>query len=618
MYSCLSLLLPLSLCCAVAVAGTFTLSPEPQHEPLVAVRSSPHLTFSLDAHHHSPSPANSFHPLSRPSAHSSRFTTLQYNLATANMTGCPSIDFSALVTISEQGPYRLIVDTGSTTLAVVSSECTTCDSVQPTYTPAAGTETNNDQPVTSKYGGGTSWSGHAYTASVAVGDSSSVSMAIATIETNDKFIDGANICAVNQGARLGLNTSQGIIGFAYPMLAIGGTDSWITNYVTATGVSDEFTIQLCPTGGNLWIGSYDAAFVGGPFTYIPIVKTTYYAVMLHDISVVTSSSSGTTSTSLGYTEAEYGPCVSTTVQDCSIVDSGTTLMQLPAAIYQALVNFIEADSYYKSVFGSNGPASVDPLSSSQCAGASSSMPSLAEMQQKLPRLSLTFTDANSASVTVSIDAIPGYLSVNYDESGDVFYCAGIGSTPYYTILGFAFINQFHCTARPGQSAARVGGDGAVWRGCTAAAQLSVDCGRLGHLQCGVVWRWRAVAQCGLHGHIQHQASGHQLRHQLHSPAAGRQSDVQHCRLRLRHCRSLQLCHSQHHAGRAGSDHHRLVRLHRHCRLRHTVSSHPATRLPRSPPTSLVTPAPAAAPVRTAGTFPPLSLPARTTLARTRC
>jgi len=360
------------------------------------------------------------------------------------MTGCPSIDFSALVTISSQGPYRLIVDTGSTTLAVVSSACTTCDSANPTYTPPAGTETSNDETVSSTYGGGTSWSGHAYTADVAVGDSTSVSMAIATIETNQGFIDGSKICAVNSGAAIGLNNSQGIIGFAYPTLAIQGTDSWISKYVSATGVSAEFTVQMCPQGGNLWIGSYDAAFVGSPFTYIPVIKPNFYAVMLNDISVVSSSGNATTSYSLGYTAAQLGPCIAANNADCAIVDSGTTLMQLPAAVYRALVNYITADDYYKSVFGPSGPASVDPLTSSgRCTGASAPMPSLAELQANLPRLALKFTDSNfDNAVTLTISALPGYLSVNFGEDGSMFYCAGIGSTPYYSILGYAFMNQF--------------------------------------------------------------------------------------------------------------------------------------------------------------------------------
>ena len=362
-------------------------------------------------------------------------------MATANMSGCASIDFSASVSIAGQGPYRLIVDTGSTTLAVVSSLCSTCDDAHPTYTPAAGTQADNDAAVSSTYGGGTSWSGHVYSAQVAVGDSEAVSMDLATIEANSGFIDGSKVCAVNSDAKIGLNNSQGIIGFAYPTIAIGGTDSFIHNYIAATGVSAQFTLAMCPTGGNLWIGGLDADFLGGQFSYVPIIKPNFYAVMLTDISVLTG---GNSSQSLGYTMANYGPCVADNNADCSIVDSGTTLMQLPTAVFNRLVNIIEADTYYQHIFGPGGYASIDPLTASgQCAGLPSDAPSSEEMNANLPQLQLTFTDINSASpVTITLQALPGYLSVNFDEKGNTFYCAGIGATSAYTILGYAFMNQF--------------------------------------------------------------------------------------------------------------------------------------------------------------------------------
>ena len=535
-------LLLLSLYSAAVTAGTFTLSPQVEHVEQDAVRSSPHLTFSLDAHHHSNSPSTSFHPLSHSTAHSSRFTTLQHNLATANMTGCASIDFSALVTISAQGPYRLIVDTGSTTLAVVSSKCTTCDDAHPTYTPAAGTEINNDLSITSVYGGGTNWTGHAFSATVAVGDSEAAAMSIATIELNNKFIDSGKVCAVNSDAHVGLNSSQGIIGFAYPTLAIAGTDSWITNYVASTGVSNEFTIQMCPVGGNLWIGSYDAAFVGGPFTYIPIIKPNFYAVMLNDISVVTDGSS--TGQSLGYSAAELGPCISDNNADCTIVDSGTTLIQLPVAAYDALVKRIEADTNYQQVFTS-GVADYDPLGpTGQCALVTSNMPSLEQLQQTLPKLSLTFLDdSTGTSVTTTIAAIPGYLNINYDESGNTFYCRGIGATSQYTILGYAFMNQF--TIRHDLANQRMGL--AVTAQCgTAAPPLPNyqwthgEWGNCSVASCGGGVQW---AQCGLYRHIRHQACGHQMWHYLYRHTAGRQSDVQPIHLLISHsCPSSALSH----------------------------------------------------------------------------
>ncbi len=214
--------------------------------------------------------------------------------------------------------------------------------------------------------------------------------------------------------------------------------------MAATGVRNEFTLQMCPVGGNLWVGSYDAAFLAAPFTYIPIIEPNFYAVMLNDISVLTQDNNGNTvkTQSLGYTSAQYGPCENAANTDCTIVDSGTTLLQLPNAIYTSLLTLLQTDSYYSSTFsGAN-----DPLGSSHMCVAANSVPPLAELQQRLPKLSLTFLDAaNNNPTTLTLDSIPGYLNINYGGVGNdtqTFYCSGVSGSNGYALLGYAFMNQF--------------------------------------------------------------------------------------------------------------------------------------------------------------------------------
>ena len=470
-------LLFLLACASVARPAAFVTSPKPSSPIPPPLLPSPHLTFSLNAHHsHSPPPPSRFHPL-------------QSLVATSNMSGCASIDFSASVSINGQGPYRLIVDTGSTTLAVVSASCTSCDGATPTFIPNPTSQTNDGDQITATYGGGTGWTGYTWRSSVALGDSRAVSMQMATIDSNDGFINGASVCAVNGGAKVNLNTSQGIIGFAFPSVALPSTDSWVTDYVAATGISNEFTVQMCPAGGNVWVGGYDGAFVSGWWAYIPIISPYYYSVMLTDISVIDSSGS---SVSTGYTQLDFGPCDAPT--DCVILDSGSTDLILPSDVRTRLVALIRRDAYYQSVFDSVG-TTPDPLQqTTECASASG-LPSLATLQARLPKLTLTFTDASLANPqTFTLNSIPGYLSLNFDESGNAYYCNGLGTTSGAAVLGYSFMNQF--TVRHDLQNRRLGLAPTAQCGVAAPPLPSYQwvVGGWGecNAQCGGGWQWRQV------------------------------------------------------------------------------------------------------------------------------
>ena len=470
-----------------SLAYTFTPTPHPSaaHTRPHAARAGRHLTLPLSSHHSlttvSPSSPSTFHPMSR-------FST--YQLATSNTTGCGNVDFSALLTIDGQGPFRLIVDTGSTTLAVVSSSCTSCDSIQPTYTPTSAPH----QSVVSYYGGGTSWGGHSYSSLVSLGSSSpSSTTLIATIDSNSGFINSAS-CTLGQTSIA--NISQGIIGFAYPSIAVGGTDSWVTNHIAATSVAAEFTVQMCVTGGNLWVGDYDPTFLAAPFLYVPILRTNYYSVMLSALTVYTQTGSGSTPHVLSISQSVLGPCASTTTFDCAKVDSGTTQIILPPSAYQAVVAQITSDSFYQSVFSSSGVPAYDILTRGFCTQANAAgMPSLALLQAYLPKLGFTFSTAPTSGSPVGpiiLTSIPGYITLSYDSTGTPYYCPGIeeGSSSSYPLLGFAFMNQFTVrhdlanqrlgfgkTAQCGVAAgALVSYEWAVggWGGCSAACGLGVQ------------------------------------------------------------------------------------------------------------------------------------------------
>ena len=425
------------------------------------------------------------------------FTPLQsgYPESVATLSGCSNVDFSAQVYVAGQGPFSLIVDTGSTTMAVVSQSCN-C-SVTPYFVTTGLTPTIGNEKLTGTYADKSSWTGNGYYGNVSIGSPSlggslAVDITFATIDSSNNFV-GNDSCGVSQTAR---NWHQGIIGFAYPAIAIGGTDSWFTKYVAATGITNEFTIQMCVTAsgqsaGNLWLGAYDQDYVAGQFTYVPIVAEQHYNVYLNSITV-NSQSVGGSSPTLPYDANTYGPCNDLTSNTyCAVIDSGTTFLSLPTVAQTALITAVRADPAYQSVFGGS-----DVLQTGRCYSIGS-FASQDALNAQLPTLSFGFgaTASTKDNVVVTISAIPGYVVISYDDNGNAYYCSGLGSTGTgAAILGYSFMAQF--TVRHDIANSQLGFAPTSMCG-TAAPMLPnyrwtagawSDCS----LQCGGGVRWRAV------------------------------------------------------------------------------------------------------------------------------
>ena len=484
----LSLLCGLSLLSAsVTLARPLARSPVHLALPLSASKRSPFLVSAAV-------PARAFNS----SSASHTFSPLQAGSpeAVATLSGCSNVDFAAQVYVAGQGPFTLIVDTGSTTLAVVSQSCN-CN-VTPVFDTANLTPTIDDDKLKGTYADQSSWTGDGWYGSVSVGDPTAggslpVDMTFATIDTSNHFV-GNDSCGVSQAAR---NWHQGIIGFAYPAIALSGTDSWFTKYVAATGIANEFTIQMCvtasgQTAGNLWMGAYDQDYVAGQFTFIPIVAEQHYNVYLNQITVNTQSADAS-STTLPYDSSTYGPCNDLTDNTyCAVVDSGTTYLSLPSTALSALIAAIEADPAYQSVFGSGS----DVLQTGRCY----SVGSFADknmLNAQLPTLSLSFgaTSSSKDNVVITINAIDGYVATSYDDSGNAYYCSGLGSTgTNAAILGYSFMTQF--TVRHDIANSQIGFAPTAMCG-TAAPMLPnyrwiAGAWSTCSLQCGGGVQWRAV------------------------------------------------------------------------------------------------------------------------------
>lgn len=135
---------------------------------------------------------------------------------------------------------------------------------------------------------------------------------------------------------------QGILGLAYPMLARpdSSVEPFFDSLVQQLGIPDIFSLQMCgaglsasstadPIGGSLIIGGAEPALYQGSVWYTPIVEEWYYQVEVLKLEVGDQN--------LDLDCREYN-------MDKAIVDSGTTLLRLPANVFNAVVDAITRTS----------------------------------------------------------------------------------------------------------------------------------------------------------------------------------------------------------------------------------------------------------------------------------
>ena len=249
----------------------------------------------------------------------------------AKLHGDPGCDYSVEAMIGNE-TFKLIVDTGSSTLAVASRLCKTClvdnlhddADVQPTL--------SNRVSVT--YGSG-SWSGIVEDGEMTIAGLPAVSTNFASIRSHRNFFQ--------EGCR---HKFDGILGLAYERIGRGNIRPLIDT-LASKGVANNFAIQLCGPkdeapgsmrSGNFWIGGLDPGFMKNTMQFTPIAKEYYYNVHMTSIKVGEKLLS----------DSLYS--IDT------IVDSGTTQLILnDKSLYTALISEIRAQKMI--TFGN--PAAVD-------------------------------------------------------------------------------------------------------------------------------------------------------------------------------------------------------------------------------------------------------------------
>jgi Eukaryotic aspartyl protease len=317
------------------------------------------------------------------------------------LTSINSITYTTNITLGGSQKFDVVMDTGSTTLAIASASCSNCG-VTPFYTPGASA---TDQHTTSsaEYGDQSMWQAENYSDTVAITGDQSLTMRFGAITSQTGFFHSQV-------------PSQGILGFGGDGIASPGTDAYVEQRAKAN-VSENFAVQLCADDGTLWFGGADKTHEGSAEEYSPLVSITgspsYYAVNIGD--------AGIGSASIG-------------LSGDAVVDTGTSIMIMPSGEVSSLISAVSSSPNYSAVFGTQ--MLVDDEQNIDCLTSSMSPDQVDSM---LPPFTLTLPDADSTtggSFTLSLPATQSYLMVI-----DGGYCFGVASVDGLpTILGDAFLH----------------------------------------------------------------------------------------------------------------------------------------------------------------------------------
>ncbi len=324
------------------------------------------------------------------------------------LKGCSAEDYAVPANLGAgkgRQDFQLIVDSGSSTLAVASDKCRNCD-VTPAYKMISGTTENTR--LDAQYGSG-AWRGIIVEDAVALGFAPARRMHFGAILTQDSFFHDSNC---TYGARAP-SLNQGIVGMGPPDLLLPGTGSYFMGATSAL-TEPTYSVALCDVDGFLLMGTPPASMMASDPVYTPMVPSYYYAVGMADIEVGGQP--------LGQSYDDFGPAV---------VDTGTSAIVLPPHAYKAFTHAVAVatgNALPPSFFDGGDCVQLD-------AGTS-----IAELNSELPSMGFAFY--NPATPTeptwVSLPATNSYLMLMTDAQQQLIACAGVvNSGPQYpqTILG---------------------------------------------------------------------------------------------------------------------------------------------------------------------------------------
>ena len=296
--------------------------------------------------------------------------------------------------------FDLDTDTGSTTLGVAASACTTCG-VTPEYTPGA-TAKDQGSKSSSTYADGSGWMAENFSDNVSfAGETGSINMRFGSIQSQTNFFQGFD---------------QGIVGFASAAIALPGTDALIAKRMAA-GANGQFAFQFCPNDGKLWMGGFDAAATQSAPQMSPMVPLSA-TQPFYEVTVSGAKVGGTAVTLSGAAVADTGTSI--------LVVSSAQLKSITAAISPA----------FKATF----PGAT--LSAGQCfdPGAMTH----AQIDAALPPFAITLPLAGGGTFDLTLPATQSYLLDQSDatQSSMCYAIQSINQPGIPIIIGDTILRGF--------------------------------------------------------------------------------------------------------------------------------------------------------------------------------
>lgn len=310
------------------------------------------------------------------------------------------------------------IDTGSATTAVAGASCTSCASagVLPLYKPGASAM-DQRQTASAVYLGMDGWSGEVFTDKVSLGQGTpELPLAFAAI-TDDvmQFLPD--------------NSRQGILGLGPSENAVPHTDAYIAA-AEQSGADPVLAFELCPTGGTMWIGGFDATRAAAAPGYTPMVPITrdqqHYAVHISSMSIGSTS----VATAADFQSSPLPP----------VVDTGTTLFIAPKPVVTSTLAAVNASPGFKALFGDSAAlGTIDTPDTFGCVAGPGVTTAMVDAM--LPPLTMTLPGKVAGSPDLSFTVKP---TVSYIiDAGDGQWCFTLLDDPSgLTILGDTIMRAF--------------------------------------------------------------------------------------------------------------------------------------------------------------------------------
>jgi hypothetical protein len=305
------------------------------------------------------------------------------------LSGCPGVGYWSNVSTGSGQTFQMAVDIASPATGVAAQGCIGCNGLMPLYDPGASAVPDGMGSVS--YPGGGGWSGPAFQDSVNV-PGSGMNVALDFVAISSLTI---SFSSVDCNGNMNPNLYQGVLGLGPSQTSGEGPFQFLPLYATATSQSASFSMQLCDSGGSLWLSNVPATKT--PLQFTPMVTSNWFAVNLANVAIG--------QTTVGSGTETFGAVV---------LESQSPFSTVPQATFNAMLTALQTNSAFNQLGSLNG----DWYANGEC------QPLTPGLLAQLPTMTLTFPSVSGSTFNVERAAEQSYLFPQ-SQQGATVYCPAI-------------------------------------------------------------------------------------------------------------------------------------------------------------------------------------------------